>query len=94
MNHILKIIGKILLGFLAFLIFSFFVYWFKMYNDDTVSKGKGLDRVKESFGAALLYYVWGLLETFTGDLSNPFNFFLSIYGIDSKDFKTMNKKKY
>ena len=41
-----------------------------------------------SFGEALLYFIWGLLATFIGDVG-PFNFFLSIYGIDTKDFKTI-----
>ena len=82
MDKTLLLIGKILLGILVFFIFSFFVYWFQMYRD---SNKKGLDRITNSFGEALLYYVWGLLATFAGDVG-PFNFFLSIYGIKNVDF--------
>ena len=85
--NILLIIGKILLGFLAFLIFSFLVFWFKMYNENQFNR-KGIYRITDSFGGALLWFLMGLLATFKGDVG-PFNFILSIYGIDTKDFKTI-----
>ena len=85
MYKILSIIGKILLGLLAFFIFSFLVFWYKIYSDN---REKGLKRIGDSFGQALLYFILGLLATFVGDVG-PFNFFLSIYGIDTKDFKTI-----
>ena len=87
MYKILSIIGKILLGFLAFLLFSFLVFWFKMYNENQFNR-KGIYRITDSFAGALLWFLMGLLETFSGDVG-PFNFFLSIYGIDTKDFKTI-----
>ena len=87
MYKILSIIGKILLGFLAFLLFSFLVFWYKIYSDN---REKGLKRIGDSFGEALLYFIWGLLATFIGDVG-PFTFFLSIYGIDTTDFKTIDK---
>ena len=88
MNKILSIIGKILLGFLAFLIFSFLVFWYKMYNENQFNR-KGIYRITDSFAGALLWFLIGLLATFSGKLHSPFNFFLSIYGIDTKDFKTI-----
>uniref|UniRef100_A0A6C0C5M4 Uncharacterized protein n=1 Tax=viral metagenome TaxID=1070528 RepID=A0A6C0C5M4_9ZZZZ len=80
MNKILLNTGKILLGLLVFLLFSFLVFWYKIYSDN---KKKGLNRIIDSFAGALLYFVWGLLATYTGDVG-PFNFILSIYGIDPK----------
>ena len=77
MNYILSIIGKILLGFSAFLIFSFLVFWYKMYNENQFNR-KGLYRITDSFAGTLFWFLMGLLETFTGKLHNPFNFFLSI----------------
>ena len=80
-------IGKIILGIIGFIIFSFLVYWYQMYRDDSVTgRYKGFDRVKQSLGAAGLWFSMGLISTFGGLLHNPFNFFLSIYGIKSEDF--------
>ena len=85
--NLFSLIGKILLGIILFIIFSFLVYWYQMYRDDGVSgKYKGFERVKQSFGAAALWFLMGLFATFTGKLHNPLNFFLSIYGIRSEDF--------
>ena len=83
MNKILSILGKILLGLLAFFIFSFLVFWYKIYSDN---RKKRLKRITDSFGGSLLYFVMGILATYKGDV-DPFNFFLSIFGIDTKDFK-------
>ena len=93
--NLFSLIGKILLGIILlllgiilFIILSFLVYWYKMYRDDTVTgRYKGFERVKQSFGAAGLWFLLGLFATFTGKLHNPFNFFLSIYGFDNKDFR-------
>ena len=63
-----------------------------MYRDDGVSgKYKGFKRVIQSFAATALWFLLGLFATFTGKLHNPFNFFLSIYGFDNKDFSNMKK---
>jgi hypothetical protein len=93
--NLFSLIGKILLGIILlllgiilFIILSFLVYWYKMYRDDTVTgRYKGFERVKQSFGAAGLWFLLGLFATFTGKLHNPLNFFLSIYGIKSVDFQ-------
>ena len=93
MNKILSIIGKILLGLLAFLLFLFLVIWFKIYYDNKLNK-KGLHRITESFGQALfnlIAIIWGLYK---GNVIVTFNFFLSIFGIDTKDFKTINPKDF
>ena len=87
MKKILSIIGKILLAFLAFFIFSFLVFWYKIYNENQYNR-KGIYRITDSFAGTLFWFLMGLLITFKGDVG-PFNFFLSIYGIDTKDFKTI-----
>jgi hypothetical protein len=83
MNKILSIIFKILLGLLAFFIFSFLVLWVSMYLDN---KKKGLNRITDSFAGALLYFLWGLLALYMGKVS-LFGFMLFIYRIDPKDLK-------
>jgi len=83
MNNILNIFKKILLALLAFLIFSFFVYWFKIYKG---SDKKGFERFKESFFGALFWYLWGLISIVKGDSrTGRFDPFLHIYGIKQKD---------
>ena len=70
MNTILSIIGKILLGLLAFLIFVFLMVWIRLYKgpddsyrDKSVDEyfprdSKGINRIIGSFRAALyLTYV-------------------------------------
>ena len=85
-------IGKIILGIIGFIMFSFLVYWYQMYRDDSVTgKYEGFERVKQSFGATALLFLMGLFATFTGKLHNPLNFFLSIYGFDNVDFRNMKK---
>ena len=99
MNTILKIIKKIFLYFFIFLIVSFFVYWFKhIYPREPVDIGKlrdkeGLERIILSFSIALLYYLLGLIGTITGRLSNPFNFFLYIYGYENEDFHRVDPEE-
>ena len=62
MNKILSLIGKVLLSILILILSIFFIFWYKMYNDDTVSgKYTGLERIKESFIIALFYSVWMIL---------------------------------
>ena len=88
MNNILNIFKKILLALLAFLIFSFFVYWFKIYKE---SNKKGFERIKESFFGALFWYLWGLISVIKGDSrTGRFDPFLHIYGIKQKDFINVN----
>lgn len=90
--NLFSLIGKILLGVILFIIFSFFVYWYQIYRDDSIiRKYKGFERVKQSFGATALWFLIGLFATFTGKLHNPLNFFLSIYGFDNADFHNMKK---
>ena len=91
MNTSFKILKKIFLIFLIFLIVSFFVYWFRrVYPSDgdagMLRDKEGLERILLSFSIALLYYLLGLIDTITGRLSNPFNFFLYIYGSENEDF--------
>ena len=88
MNNNFKIIKKIFLYFFYFLIFSFFVYWFKVFKegDHKLRDKEGFERIIVSFGLSLLYYLLGLIATVTGILSNPFNFFLHIYGFENEDF--------
>ena len=88
MNNILNIFKKILLALLAFLIFSFFIYWFKIYKE---SDKKGFERFKESFFGALFWYLWGLISIVKGDSrTGRFDPFLHIYGIKQKDFINVN----
>ena len=62
MNKILSLIGKVLLSILILILCIFFVIWYKMYNDDTVSgKYTGLERIKESFVIALFYSMWMIM---------------------------------
>ena len=83
MNTILKIIKKIFLYFFIFLIFSFFISWFKIYKE---SNKKGFERFKESFFGALFWYLWGLISIVKGDSrTGRFDPFLHIYGIKQKD---------
>lgn len=90
--NLFSLISKILLGIILFIIFSFFVYWYQIYRDDSIiRKYKGFERVKQSFGATVLWFLIGLFATFTGKLHNPLNFFLSIYGFDNADFHNMKK---
>ena len=90
--NLFYLLSKILLGIILFIVLSFLVYWYQMYRDDGVSgKYKGVERVKQSFGAAALWFLLGLIATFSGKLHNPLNFFLSIYGFDNVDFRNMKK---
>ena len=67
--NLFSLIGKISLGIILFIIFSFFVYWYQIYRDDSViGKYKGFERVKQSFGATVLWFLIGLFATFTGKL--------------------------
>ena len=85
--RLLSVIGKIFLGVILFFIFSFLIYWIQMYRDDSISgRYTGIERVQQSLGATGLWFSMGLIGTFTGKLHNPFNFFLSIYGIKNIDF--------
>ena len=62
MNKILSLIGKVLLSILMLILSIFFIIWYKMYNDDTVSgKYTGFERIKESFIIALLYSMWMIM---------------------------------
>ena len=95
MNNNFKIIKKIFLIFLIFLIFSFFVYWFQVFKGDDykLRDKEGFQRIIESFFLALLYYLLGLIGTITGRLSNPFNFFLYIYGYENEDFHRVDPEE-
>ena len=62
MNKILSLIGKVLLSILILILSIFFIFWYKMYNDDYISrKYTGIERIKESFFGALLYSMWMIL---------------------------------
>jgi len=62
MNKILSLIGKVLLSILILILCIFFVIWYKMYNDDTVSgKYTRLERIKKSFVIALFYSMWMIM---------------------------------
>ena len=90
--NLFSLISYIFLGIILFIIISFLVYWYQIYKDDSIiRKYKGFERVKQSFGATMLWFLIGLFATFTGKLHNPLNFFLSIYGFDNKDFRKMKK---
>ena len=62
MNKILSLMGKVLLSILILILSIFFIFWYKMYNDDTVSgKYTGIDRIIQSFFIALLYSMWMIM---------------------------------
>ena len=62
MKKILSLIGKVLLSILILILSIFFIFWYKMYNDDTVSgKYTGIDRIIQSFFGTLLYSMWMIL---------------------------------
>ena len=62
MNKILSLIGKVLLSILIGLLCIFFIIWYKMYNDDTVSsKYTGLERITQSFVITLFYSMWMIM---------------------------------
>ena len=62
MNKTLLLIGKVLLSILILILCVFFIIWYKMYNDDTISgKYTGLKRITQSFVIALLYSMWMIM---------------------------------
>ena len=62
MNKILSLIGKVLLSILILILCIFFIIWYKMYNDDTVSgKYTGFERITQSFVIALFYSMWMIM---------------------------------
>ena len=58
MNKILSLIGKVLLSILILILSIFFIFWYRIYKD---SNKKGLDRITDSLGGALLHFIWGIL---------------------------------
>jgi len=59
MNKILSIIGKILLGFLAFLLLVFLAFWHDVYNTMDTNE-KGIHRIFSSFKEAVYWAVVGI----------------------------------
>ena len=60
MNNILSIIGKILLGFLAFLLLLFLVFWYWTFEDRDHPENKGIHRIFSSFKEAVYWAVVGI----------------------------------
>jgi hypothetical protein len=58
MNKFFSLIGKILLSILIFITLIFLIFWYRIYKD---SNKKGIDRITDSLGGALLYFIWGIL---------------------------------
>ena len=58
MNNFFSLIGKILLSILIFITLIFLIFWYRIYKD---SNKKGIDRITDSLGGALLHFIWGIL---------------------------------
>ena len=58
MNNFFSLFGKILLSILIFITLIFLIFWYRIYKD---SNKKGIDRITDSLGGALLDFIWGIL---------------------------------
>ncbi len=52
----------LLLFIVSFILITFIIFWLQIYNSSNLT---GFNRIKETFYEALLYYIWGILITFS-----------------------------
>lgn len=52
----------LLLFIVSFILITFIIFWLQIYNSSNLT---GFNRIKETFSEALLYYIWGILITFS-----------------------------